>query len=88
MDDRYSEYVIAVGQLCAAAALARFRLEVITTDGQVVAGLTGGPRTATGDEELDDTGLRRTVRIDGARINLDEIVRCTVLAPEIAISPR
>ncbi|MFZ0386753.1 MAG: hypothetical protein WAL22_13895 [Solirubrobacteraceae bacterium] len=84
MDDRNSEYAITVGQLCAAAELARFRLEVVTADGQVVAGLARAPRTATGDGELDDTGLQRTVRIGGALVNLDEIVRCTVLSPEMA----
>jgi hypothetical protein len=83
MDDRYSEYVIAVGQLCAAAELARFQLEVVTAEGQVVAGLVGAPRTAAGDGELDHTGLQRTVRIDGALVNLDEIVRCTIHRPDV-----
>jgi hypothetical protein len=83
MDDRYSEYVIAVGQLCAAAELARFQMEVVTSDGQAVIGLVGAPRTAAGEGELDHTGLRRTVRVDGALVNLDEIVRCTVLRPAV-----
>ena len=82
MDDRYSEYVIAVGELCAAAELARFHLEVVTTDGRIVLGLAGAPRTATGDGELDHTGLQRTVRVDGSLVNLDEIVRCTIHRPE------
>jgi hypothetical protein len=88
MDDRYAEYVIAVGQLCAAAALARFQLEVVTTDGRVIVGLVGAPRTAAGDGELEDTGVQRTVRIDGALVNLDEIVRCTVLSPELISLPQ
>jgi hypothetical protein len=83
MDERYSEYVIAVRQLCAAAELASFHLEVVTTDGQVVIGLVGAPRTAEGAGELDHTGLRRTVRIDGALVNLDEIVRCTLHRPQV-----
>ncbi|MFZ0385228.1 MAG: hypothetical protein WAL22_06175 [Solirubrobacteraceae bacterium] len=83
MDDRYSEFVIAVGQLCAAAELARFQLEVVTDDGQVVVGQVGAPRTAAGDAELDHTGLQRTVRVDGALVNLDEIVRCTIHRPEV-----
>jgi hypothetical protein len=82
MDDRYSEYMIAVGQLCAAAELARFQLEIVTTDGRVVAGLVGAPRTADGVGELDHTGLQRTVEINGALVNLDEIVRCTLHRPE------
>jgi hypothetical protein len=83
MDDRYSEYVIAVGQLCAAAELASFHLEVVTTDGHVVAGLVGAPRTAEGAGELDHTGLRRTVHVDGAQVNLDEIIRCTLHRPQV-----
>jgi hypothetical protein len=88
MDDRSAEYVIAVGQLCAAAELANFRLEVLTTTGRVVTGLAGAPRTAAGDQELDHTGLRRTVRIDGALVNLDEITRCTVHSPAATDAPR
>jgi hypothetical protein len=87
MDDRFSEYMIAVGQACAAAELARFQLEVVTADGQVVVGLVGAPRTAEGEVELDQTGLQRTVRIDGALVNLDEIVACTLHVPDIAGSP-
>jgi hypothetical protein len=88
MDDRFSEYMIALGQLCAAAELARFQLEVMTADGQVIVGLVGAPRTADGEAELDQTGLQRTVRIDGALVNLDEIVRCTMHLPEAAGSPQ
>jgi hypothetical protein len=84
MDDRVSEYVIAIGQACAAAELARFQLEVITADGRVVVGLVGSLRTAEGDFELDQTGLQRTVRIDGALVNLDEIVACTLHLPDVA----
>jgi hypothetical protein len=80
--------MIAIGQVCAAAELARFQLEVVTVDGQVVAGLVGAPRTADGEVELDQTGLQRTVRIDGALVNLDEIVRCTMHVPEVAGSPQ
>jgi hypothetical protein len=88
MDDRVSEYVIAVGQACAAAELASFQLEVITADGRVVVGLVGALRTAEGDFELDQTGLQRTVRIDGALVNLDEIVACTLHLPDVAGSAR
>jgi hypothetical protein len=88
MDDRFSEYVIAVGQVCAAAELARFPLEVVTADGQVIAGQVGALRTGDGEVELDETGLQRTVRIDNALVNLDEIVRCTMHVPQVAGRPR
>jgi hypothetical protein len=84
MNDRYAEYVIAVGRLCAAAELARFPLEVVTADGQVITGAVGAPRTAEGAIELDQTGLQRTVLIDDAIVNLDQIVRCTVQPPQPA----
>jgi hypothetical protein len=87
MDDRFCEYVIAVGHVCAAAELAKFPLEVVTADGHVIEGLVGALRTADGEVELDHTGLQRTVRIDGALVNLDEIVRCTMLVPHVAGSP-
>ena len=88
MDDRDSEYVIAVGRLCVAAELAELRLEVRTADGRVVVGFVGAPRTADGEAELEQTGLERTVWIDDAPIHLDEIVRCTVPPPAPAASAR
>ena len=88
MDDRFFEYVIAVGQVCAAAELAGFEVEVVTADGQVIVGLVGAPRIADGEIELDETGLQRTVRIGDALVNLDEIVRCTMHLPEVAGSPQ
>jgi hypothetical protein len=87
MDDRFSEYMIAIGQACAAAELASFQLEVVTADGRVVTGLVGALRSAEGEIELDQTGLQRTVRIDGALVNLDEIVACTLHVPHVAGSP-
>ena len=83
MDDRYAEYVIAIGRLCAAAELARFPVEMVTRDGRVVVGFVGAPRAAAGEGELDATGLQRTIRVDDALINLDEIVRCTAALPEL-----
>jgi hypothetical protein len=88
MDDRFSEYLIAVGHVCAAAELARFAVEVVTADGQVIAGQVGALRTADGQIEVDQTGLQRTVRIDNAVVNLDEIVRCTMHMPQVAGLPR
>jgi hypothetical protein len=70
-----------------AGELASFQLEVVTADGQVAAGLVGAPRTAEGAGELDHTGLRRTVRVDGSLVNLDEIVRCTLHRPGMVESP-
>lgn len=84
VDDRVSEYMIAIGQVCAAAELGRFQLEVVTVDGRVIVGVADGPRTGRGEAELDETGLHRTVLIDDALVNLDEIVQCTMRLPEVA----
>ena len=87
MDDRLSEYVIAIGVVCAAAELASFEVEVVTSDGQVVVGPVGRPTSADGKVEFDDTGLQRTVRIDDAIVKLDEVVQCTMRQPASAESP-
>ena len=70
-----------------AASLFLAWMYVTVRASQVVVGLVGAPRSAEGEIELDQTGLQRTVRINGAIVNLDEIVRCTLHVPEVAGSP-
>lgn len=81
MDDRYAEFLIAVSIVCDAAQRARLGIVVKTGAGIEIAGVPE-INTATVDDQLDDTGYARTLRIDDARINLDEVVSCTINAPD------
>jgi hypothetical protein len=81
MDDRYAQFLIAVGDLCVAAALAGLDIEARTTDGTRTVGVPGPLRHAEGDEEFDEAGYAWTLRIDDRVMSLEEIVECTVRAP-------
>jgi hypothetical protein len=81
MDDRYAQFLIAVGDLCVAAALAGLDIEARTTDGVRTVGVPGPLSHADGDKQFDEGGYDRTFRIDDRVMNLEEIVECTVRAP-------
>lgn len=81
MDDRYAEFLIAVCIICDAAQRARLKVVVTTMAGTEVVGVPA-IGTATAGDQLDDTGYARTLRIEDARINVDEVVSCTVNAPD------
>jgi len=81
MDDRYAQFLIAVGDLCVAAALAGLDVEARTADGKRTVGVPGLVRHSDGNEQVDDSGYARTFRIDEHIMHLDEIVECTLRAP-------
>ena len=81
MDDRYAEFLIAVCIICDAAQRARLGVAVRTETGIEVAGVPVIGAATAGDQ-LDDTGYARTLRIDDARINVDEVISCTINAPD------
>jgi hypothetical protein len=81
MDDRYAQFLITVGDLCAAAALAGLEVEACTADGARAVGVPGSIKRTDGDEEVDHSGYARTFLVDGHLLNLDEIIKCSVRAP-------
>ena len=81
VDDRRSQFLIAVGDLCSVATLASLDVEVSTADGVRVRGIPGILRAARGEAQVDDTGYARTFRIGARIVNLDEIVGCSICSP-------
>jgi hypothetical protein len=81
VDDRRSQFLIAVGDLCCVASLASLNVEVCTADGTRVRGIPGVLRSAQGDAQVDSTGYARTFRIDARIVNLEEIVGCSFCSP-------
>ena len=81
MDDRRSQFLIAVGDLCSVATLASLDVEVCTADGSRIRGVPGVLRSAQGEAQVDDTGYARTFRIEARIVNLEEIVGCGISSP-------
>ena len=66
-----------LGDMCAAASLARLSVEVITEDGKRVTGVPS-PHTPVDGDEVDHTGYANELLIDGQSVRLDTIVEITV----------
>jgi hypothetical protein len=81
MDDRYAQFLIAVGDLCAVAAIAGLSVETCTADGARTVGVPGSILRTQGGGQVEHSGYARTFRLDDQYVNLDEIVQCTVWAP-------
>ena len=81
MDERQGQFVISVGHLCEAAALARLDIEVVTGGQTRIRGVPSSPRPAKGDDEVDDSGFARTFRIADHLVALDDIIACTIHSP-------
>jgi hypothetical protein len=82
MNNAHSQFLIVVGDICAAATLAGLWVEVQTDAGARLFGTPAPIGAAYGVEEVDDTGYQQTVTIGDGTVNLDEIVQCTIRAPQ------
>jgi hypothetical protein len=82
MDERYEQFLIATGDMCAAASLAKLVVEVRTASGQQIQGVPSSVRSTEGRDEVDDTGYGRWFQIGGTVMRLDEIVKCSLSAPD------
>jgi hypothetical protein len=81
MDERLEHFLISVGDMCAAAALARLDIEVVTGGRMRVRGVPSSPRPVDGDDEVGDSGFARTFRIADHLIAFEDIVSCTIHSP-------
>jgi hypothetical protein len=80
IDDRYAEFLIAVGGMCDAAQRAGLGVVITTAGGEEITGVPA-IRGASGGNELHDTGYARMFRVDDALVRLDEVVSCEIRAP-------
>jgi hypothetical protein len=79
--DRHSLFLIAIGDLCATAALASLEVDVYMSDGGRVHGVPGSVSGAAGAAESDDTGWARMFRVGARLVDLDEVVGAMILRP-------
>lgn len=87
MHESYAQFLITVGDVCAAAELAGLHVEVLVVDGSRVSGVPASLGRADRGEQINETGYARTFRINDALVNLDDILECAVRAPRPTIGP-
>lgn len=81
MDDRHSQFLILVAEICSCAIAAELDVRLQMEDGARLRGVPTGTVATTGEDELDDTGYANSIHIDDVEVRLDEIVECTVYQP-------
>ncbi|HLI60523.1 MAG TPA: hypothetical protein VKV21_12760 [Solirubrobacteraceae bacterium] len=84
MDDQHAQFLIAVGDLCAAAGLAGLEVQVQPREdgGPAVRGVPSEPSSSpAARDQVDDIGYRRTLAVGDRIIDLESIVACTIYAP-------
>lgn len=87
MDERRAEFLIAVGGLCNAAALAKLLVEIATEDGRAIRGIPSTLAHAHGDDEVDSTGYATGFLVGGTPLQLADVTACTVFRPQAPASP-
>ncbi len=81
MDDRRAHFLTMLGDTCSAAGVARIRVELVMVDGVRVSG-TPLPLPSRGDQgEIDETGYRSSMMVDGCPVNLEEVVGFAIVSP-------
>ncbi|MBV8989798.1 MAG: hypothetical protein JO372_14680 [Solirubrobacterales bacterium] len=78
MDGAHSQFLILVGDICLAGALAKLWVEVRTDGGIRLSGTPASIGVSHGDDEVDETGYEQMLYIGDGAVNLDEIVECTI----------
>ena len=81
MDDRHAQFLIAISELCAAAATAELPVELDTNDGHRLRGVPTPAPFSRGVGEIDDTGYGDPIQVDGIAVALETIRACTIRSP-------
>jgi hypothetical protein len=81
MDDYFAHYLVLIGDISQAAALGELPVTFRTADGVTETGVPA-VRAASTDDEVDNTGYARPVKIGDRTINLEDIVELRLRAPD------
>ena len=82
MDDVTAHFLVAVGDVCESARIARLPVSVRTTGGEDVSGVPEPvPVGESAGNGLDETGYEDTLRIAGRTMRLQEVQQVTLTRP-------
>jgi len=81
MEERMSQYFLAVGKMCGDAGLGRLTVRLTLADGRVVAGVPAPLREAEGAAELDTIGYADAVTVGGTEVALSAVVEASLTRP-------
>jgi hypothetical protein len=81
MDERQSQFLIALGDLFADAHLAQLVVQVRLADGDELTGVPTPPPPAHGERAVDDTGFADAVVVGDVRVPLSALVEARIFRP-------
>ncbi len=81
MDERRSQFIIALGRLFADARLAALTVRVTLDGGAELVGVPTPPAPGDGPTQIDDTGYEDAVTIDGTVVPMSQVVEVRVYRP-------
>jgi hypothetical protein len=78
VEDRVAQFVISVAKLCSDASVGELTVRLTLSSGDQVVGVPEPPPDAQGTGELDDTGYRDAVTVDGRAVPLTEVIEASI----------
>ena len=81
MDERLSQYFLAVGRMCGDAGLGQLTVRLTLAEGRVVTGVPAALRDAEGAAELDAIGYADAVTVGGIEVALSAVVEASLTRP-------
>ena len=81
MQDETAHFLVMVGDACNSARLASLPVEVTTRDGRRLSGVPVPQEASTPQQEIDDTGFKNELILDGVSIALDQVVELRLRRP-------
>jgi hypothetical protein len=82
VDDSVAQFFVSVGKLCADARIGRLTVCLRVQDGHEWVGVPEPPPETEADDELDSTGYRDVVSIDGVDVRLSDVLEASIRRPE------
>jgi hypothetical protein len=82
MDERLSQYFLAVGRMCGDAGLGKLTVRLTLAEGRVVVGVPDPLRDAEGAAELDTIGYADAVTVGGIEVALSAVVEASLTRPD------
>ena len=82
MDERLSQFFLAVGRMCGDAGLGRLTVRFTLADGRVVTGVPDPLCETEGAAQLDAIGYADAVTVAGAEVALSAVVEASVARPD------
>jgi hypothetical protein len=84
VDDSVSQFFVSVGRLCTDARLAGLTVCLRAQDGGEWIGVPEPPPETEAEDELDQTGYRDVVSVDGVEVRLSDVIEASIRRPEPA----